>query len=341
MTFLEQARMAVRVVAALASGRRLPLVVSWNITRKCDLNCTYCGLHGAGEPEASTAEVLCLVESLARLGARFVGFSGGEPLTRPDFPRVVAACKDRGMRVSIQTNGLSLRKRIASLPGLDEVRVSLDGVREVQEALRGPRSHDAANDAIRVCRERGIPVLATAVMTGPSLARLPEFLDLAARLGVAVLFQPMDARFVGSRAVSETLWPDPEAFRAAVDLLIAHKERGSAVVANSLPGLRYLRGWPDPDPIPCRVSRLMCTVDADGRVFVCDMYPGYEHHLVRPDGDLGAVLRRLSLPGPCSRCITGAMADLNLAAAGRLDALQGVFTRWRRVVRPSPSPVSR
>lgn len=331
-----QAALVVRAIRTLTAGRPFPLVMSWNITRKCNLNCKYCGLHGSGEQEASTAEVLHLVSSLARLGTRFVGFSGGEPLVRPDFPEIVAACRDHGMRVSIQTNGFYLRRWLPSLRGLDEVRVSLDGVREVQEALRGPGSYDAAVDAIRACRERGVPVLATAVMTGPSLARLREFLDLAAGLGVEVLFQPMDDRFSGGREDGEGLRPTPEAFRAAVDLLITEKTRGSTVVANSLPGLRYLRGWPDPDPLPCRAGRLMCTVDADGRVFVCDMYPGYERHRVRPGDDLAATLSRLDLPAPCPRCITGAMTDLNLAAAGRLQAVPTLLRRLWRLGRQSP-----
>ncbi len=319
---------------AVICGQRVPLLVSWNITYRCNLACRYCGLHRDSPAEAGTQEVLAMVGTLARLGAQAVGFSGGEPLVRRDLPTVVAACRDHGLAVSIQTNGLLLRRTLPRLDGLREVRVSLDGPREVQEALRGPGSYDAALDAIRACQERGIPVLATAVMTGPSLARLGEFLDLAADLGVGVLFQPVDARFAGSLSGCDSLWPTPAAFRRAVDLLVAEKARGSSVVANSLPGLRYLRGWPEPDPLPCRVSRLMCTVDADGRVFVCDMYPGYERHLVRVDGDLGSVLRRLDLPAQCPRCITGAMADLNLAASGRIQALLALVARLRRLSSP-------
>lgn len=319
------------VLRAVATGQRTPLFVSWNITYRCNLACRYCGLHRLEGPEASTSEVLTLIETLARLGARFVSFSGGEPLIRRDFPSIVAGCRRNGLAVSIQTNGFHLRRLLPDLLGLSEVRVSLDGPREVQDAIRGVGSHDAALDAIFACRERSIPVLATAVMTGPSLDRLREFLDQAARLEIGVLFQPMDRRFAGDLPVDAPLYPTPESFRRAMDLLIAEKGRGSPVVANSLSGLRYMRGWPKPDPLPCRTGRLMCTVDADGRIFVCDMYPGYERLLVRPGDDLAATLRHLQLPEPCPRCITGAMSDLNLAAAGRLDAILGLASRLVKI----------
>lgn len=327
MRILRDISSVARAAGALMCGGRVPVIVSWNITYRCNLDCGYCGLHRPDAPEASTREVVERVAALARLGARCVGFSGGEPLLRSDLAEVVAACRDHGMRVSVQTNGFYLRRRLPSLPGVNEVRVSLDGPREVQESVRGAGSYDAALDAILACREHGVPVLATAVMTGPSLARVREFLDLAGGLGVGILFQPLDERFTGSRNTEAALRPPPEAFRAAVDFLIAEKTRGSGAVANSLPGLRYLRGWPDPDPIPCRASRLMCTVDADGQVFVCDMYPGYERNRVRPGDDLAATLNRLDLPAPCPRCITGAMTDLNLAAGGRLQAVPALLGR--------------
>lgn len=320
-------RPAMGMLRALASGRRVPLLVSWNLTYRCNLACRYCGLHRTSGPEASTREVLARVADLARLGARTVGFSGGEPLMRRDLSTIVAACRDHGLAVSIQTNGTLLRRSLPRLDGLREVRVSLDGPRDSHDAARGAGSFDAAVDAIRACLERGVPVLATAVLTDRSILHLSEFLDIARGLGIGVLFQPMDARFAGGLPDDDPLYPHPEAFRRAVDLLLGERSRGNPAVLNSPAGLRYMRGWPDPDPIPCRVGRFLCTVDADGRVFACDMYPGYERHLVTPDADLERTLGRLDLPSPCPRCISGAMVDLNLAASGRLDAIPGLLSR--------------
>ncbi len=320
-------RSTLETLGAVATGRRVPLLVSWNITYRCNLACRYCGLHRASGPEAGPQEVLAMVGTLARLGARAVGFSGGEPLVRRDLPIIVAACRDHGLAVSIQTNGVLLRRLLPGLDGLREVRVSLDGPRDAHDALRGAGTYDAAVDAIRACRDRGLPVLATAVLTSRNVDRVDELLDIARGLGVGVFFQPMDPRFAGHLPTEDPLYPPVTGFRRAVDRLLEARDRRDPAVLNSAAGLKYMRGWPAPDPIPCRVGRFLCAVDADTRVFVCDMYPGFEQYLVAPNADLGRTLARLDLPAPCPRCISGAMVELNLAASGRLEAIPPILSR--------------
>ena len=65
----------------------LPRLVSWNITRRCNLSCAHCYLdadaRASRRDELATAEALQFMDQLAALcpGAMLV-FSGGEPLMR-------------------------------------------------------------------------------------------------------------------------------------------------------------------------------------------------------------------------------------------------------------------
>ena len=65
----------------------LPRLVSWNITRRCNLSCAHCYLEAdsraSSRGEMMTYEAMAFIEQLAALcpGAMLV-FSGGEPLMR-------------------------------------------------------------------------------------------------------------------------------------------------------------------------------------------------------------------------------------------------------------------
>ena len=100
-----------------------------SITKRCNLNCIYC--HQEGDDieslrEVSPGTISSSVSAAAGFGVKKVKFSGGEPLMRNDFEKIIAALpplKD----ISATTNGVLLAKRAASLAdsGLDRVNISL------------------------------------------------------------------------------------------------------------------------------------------------------------------------------------------------------------------------
>ena len=74
-------------------------IVSWNITRRCNLKCVHCYIDaGLAEPgELNTKEALDVVDQMAEVGVPLILFTGGEPLTRPDFFEIAEYAKDRGI----------------------------------------------------------------------------------------------------------------------------------------------------------------------------------------------------------------------------------------------------
>ncbi len=100
-----------------------------SVTHKCNLKCKYC--HKEGECYSLSAHVITVKEiaKIAKIcyenGVRKIKFSGGEPLLRDDFDKILKSLPPFD-DVSMTTNGLLLKKRIDDLQGLNRVNISVD-----------------------------------------------------------------------------------------------------------------------------------------------------------------------------------------------------------------------
>jgi len=125
-------------VAKSAKDRR-PIVV-WNLTRTCNLKCIHC--YTASEPcqytgELDTNECKTVLNDLAEFKVPAVLFSGGEPLTRPDFFELAAYARELNLHVVASTNGTLITRDIAEQfkkLELSYVGISLDSA--------DPTTHD-------------------------------------------------------------------------------------------------------------------------------------------------------------------------------------------------------
>ena len=77
------------------------------------------------------------LESIRRLGVRWIVFSGGEPLMNPELPELCAMLRAEGIRLTLLTTGLLLGKNADQVvASFDDVIVSLDGPPPVHDAIR-------------------------------------------------------------------------------------------------------------------------------------------------------------------------------------------------------------
>src|SRR5688572_33140621 len=117
-------------------GRRIAdLRVS--VTDRCNFRCQYC-MPADGLPWLDRSELLSfeeierLVRLLAGLGVRDVRLTGGEPLVRREFPRLVAmlAAVPGIEDLSLTTNGYLLDRQADALveAGITRVNVSIDSL---------------------------------------------------------------------------------------------------------------------------------------------------------------------------------------------------------------------
>jgi radical SAM protein with 4Fe4S-binding SPASM domain len=178
-----------RYVDAGDKARRVPVTVVWEITLACDLACQHCGSRAGRRrrDELNTLECLDLVGQMAELGTREVGLIGGEAYLRKDWTQIVAAVRAAGMECGLQSGGRNLNdERLAkgADAGLMGVGISIDGLSEVHDALRGvPGSFELAVAALRRVPRHGMVASVNTQINKRSLPQLGELLEIVADAG--------------------------------------------------------------------------------------------------------------------------------------------------------------
>lgn len=171
-------------VQALSTANKVR-VVYLHVTRACNLNCTYCYFN-AGKPmesELSFAELSDLFRDIVLIAPRRLVFTGGEALLRKDLVDLAHAfrTKDPQHQISLclMSNGLLIYDDTAGNIAhvFDEVRISIDGPREVNDRIRGEGSFDAAIGAIHCLRNAGMCPGVTITVTGENIGHLESFLS--------------------------------------------------------------------------------------------------------------------------------------------------------------------
>lgn len=131
-----------------------PRYVSIGLTNACELACPYCYASKA-PANARFGQVLSWVKALDAHGCFGVGFGGGEPTLFPGFASLcqeVRATTD--LAISFTTHGHRFSEDlVANLRGhVDFIRVSMDGLGETYERLRG-RPFDIFKQKLDLVRE--------------------------------------------------------------------------------------------------------------------------------------------------------------------------------------------
>ena len=122
----------------------IPETCTWELTLQCNLNCGHCGSHaGSRRPnEMDAATAKRVAGELAAMGCRRLTLSGGEPTLCSYWPDVARVATDGGVKVNMITNGLRTDRNLiakAKDAGLVNLGVSLDGLEEQHDSIRGRR----------------------------------------------------------------------------------------------------------------------------------------------------------------------------------------------------------
>ncbi len=141
-----------------------PASVIFELTRNCNLRCKHC-IVSAGKPlpnELKTEEWLKLVDEISDYAVRLT-LTGGEPLVHPGFFRILERAKEKGLSIRLLTNGTLLEEHAKELGRLldariDEVQVSLDGLKQTHDSIRGEGSYEKATAGIKALVRENLPV---------------------------------------------------------------------------------------------------------------------------------------------------------------------------------------
>jgi len=152
-------------MVSLNSLNDRPVIVIWEVTRRCALACRHC--RAVAQPrrdprEFSGDEVEVVLDQVAEANPSFFILTGGDPASRPDLAHIVRRASARGLRVAISPSATPrlLREDFRELraAGVERMSLSLDGADEVaHDAFRGVRgTWQWTQRALEMARESGM-----------------------------------------------------------------------------------------------------------------------------------------------------------------------------------------
>ncbi len=118
-----------------------PRRIYWELTRKCNLNCSACfNRFSSYQGEMSLPEVLDIAVQMYAAGVYEIRCTGGEPTARADFFEIVEELANMGFYLSMGTNGIYTKetlKKVMDAP-IHWIILSIDGSEEnTHEQIRG------------------------------------------------------------------------------------------------------------------------------------------------------------------------------------------------------------
>ncbi len=206
-----------------------PTMVTWQLTRDCDLACLHCctdSAPGKALPgELSRAQALKLCAEIAAAGVPYAMIVGGEPTLVPHFTQVCKTLSDGGVLLKIETNGQNFDVNALKGLGIRSVQISLDGA---SQAVYGrQRVNGVLEKAVAACRATvaaGLPLEITFAPTKLNIFEAEAVIDLALSLG-AFRFNTGRLMRLGTAAkLWDRLEPTKSEYAAFLRVL-ARKER--------------------------------------------------------------------------------------------------------------------
>jgi len=182
-----------------------PVLVSWDITSKCNSKCKICYYYPTFAPhkeDLSLSNLKEIAHKLHKGEVLEVTLGGGEPLIRKDFENILKTIKEYDFFTYLLTNGILLQntranKIYALLDDDDMIQISLDGAtRETYLKQRGIDAFDTVVKNISNAIKNGVATHCNCVATSLNSSEIPKIYELCSELGVGSLTITMPA-FLG------------------------------------------------------------------------------------------------------------------------------------------------
>ncbi|MEM7167529.1 MAG: radical SAM protein [Planctomycetota bacterium] len=178
--------------------RYTPLRAMIELTYRCNFRCVMCYLVEFRSPgEMSTAEVKEVIDQLAAMGCLVLTFTGGEPLLRKDFFELAQYARERRFGLRVFTNGLLIDEECADRfaeirPLSTEISVygASDATYEQVTGRKGAGRHERVLNAIRMLRERDLPVQVKVPVLQQNYADLEQIRAFADDVGAGLAANP-------------------------------------------------------------------------------------------------------------------------------------------------------
>ena len=161
----------------------------WTCTRAYETKYAYS--LGDGKPlpdELTTNEARTFIDKAADFGVEHFFITpggGGEPCLRKDILEIVRYASEHGLALYVKTNGWRIDSHMArELASCNcKVIISIAGLEEVDDMLRGRGAHERSIGAARLCAKEGILFSLSVVNTKHVVNQIRDLVELSLNLG--------------------------------------------------------------------------------------------------------------------------------------------------------------
>lgn len=272
----------------------LPVVVLMPHSR-CNCRCVMCDIWQANhnKQELMRADLARHLDDFHRLHVRWVVLSGGEALMHSNLWTLCELLAESNIKISLLSTGLLLKQHAPDIVRwCQEVIVSLDGSREVHDAIRNvPRAYDRLAEGVAALRARegDLRVTARCVLQRRNFRDLSNIIAAAHELALDQISflaadvsstafnrpQPWDGGRIADVALTA---PEVADFEGVLEEVFARwrEDFASGFIAESPAKLRRLvryyaalNGAGDFAENHCNAPWVSTVVEADGTVRPC------------------------------------------------------------------------
>ena len=209
----------------------------WECTLRCNLMCRHCGSDCRKDMAQKDMPLADFLQAIDQITPHvdphrtMIVITGGEPLMRADLERCGRELYKREYPWGIVSNGFAMTKeRLESLiaSGLRSVTISLDGLQESHDAMRGhPDSFRRAFDAIKrlVEKEDEITFDVVTCVSAHTFSELPAVKEMLINAGVK-RWRIFTIFPVGRASQFTDLQLPPEKFKQLFDFIRETRREG-------------------------------------------------------------------------------------------------------------------
>lgn len=291
------------------------------LTYACPLQCPYCSNppdYARHKTELDTGDWLRVLTEARKMGAVQLGFSGGEPLIRPDLPQLVAHASKLGYYSNLITSGYGMtEEKIAHLraAGLDHIQVSIQAPeKDLSDFLAGTESFEHKKKVARLVKKHGYPMVLCVVIHRHNIGQMEGILDMAVELEADYLELANTQYYGWAHLNRPQLMPTRDQFEQAEAIAQRYKDqlKGRMKIYYVVPDFyedrpkACMNGWgttfltiaPDGAALPCHSARELPIAD--------EQFPNVRNRSIREiweESELFNLFRGFEwMPEPCRSC---------------------------------------
>lgn len=308
-----------------------PIIISWNITKKCNLNCAHCyrDAGSAARNELTTPEAFDLIDEIEKSGFKMLILSGGEPLIRKDVFEIIKYASDKKLKIMLGSNGTLITDTVAKKclkAGVARLGISVDSIdkKKHDDFRKYPGSFKKTLKGIENLKKANVPFQIHTTVTKNNINEIQDITSFAEKIGAKahhLFFLVLTGRAahdaalnMGSNAILEQISAEEQ--ERLLRNIIRGMKNGKIkieVKPTCAPAfvriakkegldMHYTRG--------CLAGISYCVILPDGEVHPCPYLPVSAGNIrnkkfsrIWKESKLFSELRLQNLKGSCGRCI--------------------------------------